>query len=199
MARLMRLACNLDIQVKIMTPGELTREKPAAIHLTGTTAFTPSDADIKSIRDYLNGGGTLLADAAGMSPDFNNSFAKLCTKLYPKTPLAPVAANSVIYGGSEAAAKPILAVRYRPFYMLAHGIITNPHLQGLRLSPNSRYLILYSEEDLTSGLLGTNTWAISGYTPESARALVRNMLIYALRRAPASATHPANQAATQSH
>jgi hypothetical protein len=196
MARLMRLACNVEMQVRIMTPGELAKEKPAAIHFTGTTAFTPSEADVKSIGDYLNGGGTMLADAAGMSPAFNDSFVKLCNTLYPKNALAAVAANSVIYGGSEETAKPILAVRYRPFYMVSRGIITTPHLKGVRLSPNSRYVVLYSEEDLTSGLLGTNTWAILGYTPESARALTRNMLIYALNRAPASATRPARPQAS---
>jgi hypothetical protein len=38
--------------------------------------------------------------------------------------------------------------------------------------------ILYSGEDITSGLLGTNTYGILGYSPNAAANLARNLLLY---------------------
>jgi hypothetical protein len=120
----------------------------------------------------------LLADSAGMSPAFTSSFVQLTAKLYPKNALAP------------------------PIWSLKNGIPTNPRLQGIQPTKNGRYTVIFSEHDLTSGLLGTNTWPIKGYTPESAQALARNILLYTLANAPAASTHlttrpAATQAATR--
>ena len=38
--------------------------------------------------------------------------------------------------------------------------------------------ILYSPLDLTSGLLGTNTWSILGYKPAYAQSFVKNVLLW---------------------
>jgi hypothetical protein len=39
--------------------------------------------------------------------------------------------------------------------------------------------VLLSDADVTSGLLGTNTWDVLGYTPDYAQALARSLLLYA--------------------
>ncbi|MCL2648624.1 MAG: DUF4159 domain-containing protein [Phycisphaerales bacterium] len=237
MARLMRLACNIDMQSKLLTLAQIDKmpTPPIVLHLTGTTSFTLPETDVAILRAYLDKGGTLLADSGGMSPEFTQSFQKLCAQLYPNvTPMIRIPLDSPIYltdyaknatsPSDEPAGQaspptpsptpnnptqiassipslkgyPILAVRYRPSYMLERGPITTPHLQGLRLTPTSRFIIIFSEEDLTSGLLGTNTWGIMGCTSDSARALIRNMLLYVMHRVPpslAASTQPATQPA----
>jgi hypothetical protein len=40
--------------------------------------------------------------------------------------------------------------------------------------------VIYSELDLTSGFLGTNTWGIAGYEPAYAQTLVKNLLLLGL-------------------
>ena len=37
---------------------------------------------------------------------------------------------------------------------------------------------LYTHSDLTSGLLGTNTWGILGYDPKYAQTLVKNLIFW---------------------
>ncbi|MEI7767848.1 MAG: hypothetical protein WCJ97_10495, partial [Phycisphaerae bacterium] len=69
------------------------------------------------------------------------------------------------------------------------------------LTQGDKLLAIVSEDDLTSGLLGTNTWGIVGYGSETAIPLVRNMVLYAWEAsqkqnpttapAPATATAPA--------
>ena len=41
-----------------------------------------------------------------------------------------------------------------------------------------RYAILFSPLDVTSGLLGTETWGICGYEPATAEGLARDMVLY---------------------
>jgi hypothetical protein len=198
MSRLMRTVCQTDIQIKTITLADLAKsDPPPALHLTGTTAFTLSDPDIKILQNYLDKGGILLADSAGMSPAFTSSFLQLAGKLYPKNPLTPLPNNHPIYTAAGLPnAKPIHAIHYRPVWALKNGIHTDPRLQGIQPTKSGRYTILFSEQDITSGLLGTNTWSINGYTPESAQALARNMLLYALNNAPAAATQPTTRPAS---
>ena len=55
---------------------------------------------------------------------------------------------------------------------------TSPQLFGIRR--DHRWLVIFSSKDITSGLLGTNTWAIRGYAPDSAQSLACNILMYAV-------------------
>ena len=38
--------------------------------------------------------------------------------------------------------------------------------------------VLFTSLDLTSGLLGTNTWGITGYQPDYAQSLLKNLLLW---------------------
>jgi hypothetical protein len=38
--------------------------------------------------------------------------------------------------------------------------------------------VIYSSLDLTSGLLGTNTWSILGYKPAYAQSFVKNVMLW---------------------
>jgi len=38
--------------------------------------------------------------------------------------------------------------------------------------------VFYTSMDITSGLLGTNTWGIAGYEPAYAQALVKNLILW---------------------
>ena len=46
-----------------------------------------------------------------------------------------------------------------------------------------RPLIVYSPDDLTAGLVGYGGHGVRGYAPDSAYALMRNLLLYAATRA----------------
>jgi hypothetical protein len=186
MVRLMRAVCQTNVHLTTVSLGDLAKSKdpPAVLQLTGTTALDVSDAQVAELRSYLDKGGLLIADSAGMSPAFSDSFKQLCKRIYPKSALGYLPANAPVYTGTYANAKPIVSVRYRPFYAVKHQGLIVPQLQAVQPAAGERYTILFSEQDITSGLLGTNTWGINGYSPESAQALARNMLLYALNTAP---------------
>ncbi|NNM85260.1 MAG: DUF4159 domain-containing protein [Phycisphaerales bacterium] len=147
-------------------------------HITGTEKFTFSGEQVAALRHYLNSGGMLLGDAAGGSINFTNSFSHLVSMLYPGKQLDNLPAHCTIYTGKMAGGMPATHVTYRKFYIEREGIHTTPEMLGLKIK--GRWVVLFSQDDITSGLLGTNTWGISGYAPASAQALARNIICYAI-------------------
>lgn len=62
----------------------------------------------------------------------------------------------------------------------ARGRTTTPRLQSI--NKNGTHTVIFSEDDLTRGLLGTETRDVSGYTPDCAIALIRNIILYVLSK-----------------
>ena len=126
-----------------------------------------------SLKKYLADGGTLIADAAGMSSEFRTSFAALMAEVtgkadaLPPIPSTKRQAAPIVDDSGEGV--DATEVSYRRSYLLGVAKGTSPRLLGVEM--NGRYAVIYSEADITSGLLGTNTWGILGYSPESAQEL----------------------------
>ena len=74
---------------------------------------------------------------------------------------------------------PALEVEFRKFgEVTLHKKIRTAVLEGVVVDGKTR--VVFSDYDITSGFLGTNTWGIVGYAPNSAQALGRNIILYAL-------------------
>jgi hypothetical protein len=58
--------------------------------------------------------------------------------------------------------------------------IHEPAIDGIDVGGSTR--VLFSQWDITSGLLNTNTWGIVGYSPASAQALAGNMIRWVLEQ-----------------
>jgi hypothetical protein len=63
---------------------------------------------------------------------------------------------------------------YRKFSMKRLGNTQTPRLRGLTL--NNRVAVLWSGEDLSTGIVGVNVDGITGYTPTAATRIVRNII-----------------------
>ena len=151
--------------------------------MTGTSAFTLTDAQIAALRAYIHGGGMLLADAAGGKNQFTDSFVQLVVQAFPHQSLIAVPQKSSLYTGAFPGGVNIAHVQYRKFYNQQHQhVATRPQLMGIK--KNGRWIVIFSSADITCGLLGSNTWGISGYAPASAQALARNVILYAAAHRP---------------
>ena len=72
-------------------------------------------------------------------------------------------------------------VNYRRFYTDVNGFKHVPELLGIKHA--GRWVLVFSPDDITSGLLGIKTWGISGYTAKSAVGLATNVVEYAVKHA----------------
>jgi hypothetical protein len=71
---------------------------------------------------------------------------------------------------------PIKTLDRRPFAELGDNRMRP--LALLEIRSKDRPIVLFSQGDLTAGILGIKTWGIFGCTPETATALTWNSLLY---------------------
>ena len=76
------------------------------------------------------------------------------------------------------------------------GKLNEPRLRGI--TQNGRVAVFYSREDLSAGLVGEPVDGIIGYTPATATAIMRNILLYAAAggKAPPAAAKPSTKPTT---
>ena len=144
-------------------------------HMTGTDLLQLTDADKASLRKYLAGGGTLVADAAGGSSLFTKSFAEQVFPLANGDRTGRLAQENPI---TQAGPYKLDKVQYRSEYAqtLGDSEKTRPNLQAVL--KGDRPVIIFSEPDITTGLLGIPVYALKGYTPESAERVMTDILFY---------------------
>lgn len=166
----------MDVQPAKVEPAELSGAK--IIDLTGTGAFKLTEEQRKTIKDFVNGGGTLIVDAAGGSNEFADAaeaelkamFGDAATKALGE----PLAADSSVYHLPSA---DISQVRYRLFARkVLVGDLKVPRVKAISIK--GRLAVFYSREDLSAGLVGEPVNGILGYEPESATNIMRNLVLY---------------------
>jgi hypothetical protein len=161
--------------------GQLTRKYNLA-HLTGTAAFTLSEAARKELRQYVEGGGTLLMEAAGGRTEFAVAMERELNEIFGEAArkAAVLPQDHELYKVAE----PLERFSYRSFARKVLGAMSGPRLRGFQI--NGRTAVLLSSEDLSAGLMGSPVDGIAGYDPATARAVGRRVVLYATK-APAAA------------
>jgi hypothetical protein len=165
-----------NVQVVPTRIADLDVNKTPIAHMTGTTRFTLSSEETRKLADFINGGGVLLADAAGGSDAFATSFKNLMATIMPQSPLDALPPDSVVYSGAMPGGVPIKTLERRPFAELGDARMRPTALLEVRYK--NRPIVLFSQGDLTAGILGLKTWGIFGCTPEISSALTWNSILY---------------------
>ena len=170
----------IDLQISIAKLGsnQLGDGKTGAnvATLTGTSAFKLPAPARQEIKDFVDGGGTLIVDAAGGDGDFAASVEGELANIFGtdaatqlKTPLLPASAVFNLPGGI------IKDFTYRPYARGFIGSIRGPLLCAYTV--HNRPAVYYSKQDLSAGLVGSPTDGIIGYDPEVATAIMTNLVI----------------------
>ncbi len=177
------------VKLRACLPQNLHAKKTSIAHLTGTGQIDFSPMQIAALRHYLHHGGLLFVDAAGGDPVFVDSFLRLAKAVFPNHGLKKIALTSTLIRGNYPGGVPVSRVKYRKFVQAKLGNLTGPRLTGVQW--HGKWRIIFSRFDITSGLLGTNTWGIAGYTPASAVNIARDVLMYSLNKQQPLKTKPA--------
>jgi hypothetical protein len=163
----------VQVTVVEVTAANLMRVKPDLLSITGTANFRPTKELGDAIDTYVAAGGTILADAAGGRSEFTESFTQLM-----RNSLEPIPMNDPLYDLRAEGVALRDNIEYRRSWILKNGQSAQARLRGAK-SGADRYSIIFSPDDLTSGFLGTNTWGVLGYSPDTSRQIVRAVLEYA--------------------
>ncbi len=180
MAKLLLTDAGTGLDLTTMPLNKLDATRTHLAHMTGTASYTPTDEEVASIKAYLAAGGTLFIDVtgggAGNTETFIRSIQEMMKRVAPSAQPVPLAPDDVLYTGKFDGGKDCTAVEYRRMLIDLRGRKSNPGMQAYMI--DNRPAVIYSPEDITSGLLGTNTWGILGYAPDSAQALARNIVTH---------------------
>jgi hypothetical protein len=143
-------------------------------HLTGTTTvnFTPDQQ--QQLKNFVQGGGTLVIDCAGGTTEFAQSAEALLNKLYPEQMSEPLPASDPIY----TAGFPKTPIHYRHFAKSAIGNVKTPQIRVVR--SGGRNAVYYSRYDLSAGLVGEPVDGIVGYDPDSSSEIMSGIILQSL-------------------
>jgi hypothetical protein len=174
----------LDVQTIKVGEKKLFGYKIA--HVTGTGRFVLNTLARDEIKKFVEGGGTLIVDAAGGNGEFATAAETELVAIFPgsKNTLKLLPISHPLYSSGNK----IDEVEYRPFARRLLGNIHMPRLRGMEIG--NRMAVIFSGEDLSVGLVGQPVDGIVGYVPNrimvsetkprmGASELMTNILLYA--------------------
>ncbi len=164
---------------------------PMAV-LTGTVRYDFTDSEVTAARNYVDAGGVLVIDACGGQAPFARSVeTTLIARAFPSSKLLPLADNHPALIASRPGASDLQKPLYRLYAVEQVGRLP---LLGFSFG---RGRVVYSRLDLTTGLLGTQSWGILGFDPAYAQALMKNLVLWSTARSTAQSQLPMREAIHQ--
>ena len=183
----------IGLQIETAKPTADTLKDAAVAHLTGTSKFQFTPAERAAIKSFVEQGGTLVIDAAGGSGEFATAaeaelaavFGAAAVKPSLKQPL-PL--KHLLFNWPE---KQIKGVAYRRTAReTLVGDLKTPRLCGIKAGGGDRIGVFYSREDLSTGMVGHAVYGVIGYSPATATAVMRNIVLYAANQGNPAAADP---------
>jgi hypothetical protein len=152
------------------------------LYMHGRGAFTLGNDEIKNLRNDLEYGGMLFADACCGNQAFDASFRLLAHSLFPAAKLEQIPLNDDLYS-AEANGEAITQVRCRTQPAAAGNAgeyrLVPPYLEGVKLG--SRWVIIYSKYDIGCALEKHQSSDCLGHDHASALRLGRAAVMNAYR------------------
>ncbi|MFW5839093.1 MAG: DUF4159 domain-containing protein [Planctomycetota bacterium] len=173
-----RLAERTGVALELPDPIEITdlpKSGAKLAVLTGTGKFNLTDEQVAAIKTFLAGGGKILIDAAGGDSDFAQA-ADTLIRRFSDSPF--VTANILPAGHAvyNLGQWKLTDITFRGTARRKFHNVTTPQLLGM---PMMNTNIFISRDDITAALLGYECFDVSGYHPDSAYRLARNLVFHA--------------------
>ena len=151
--------------------------------MQGRQAFAIARNEQERLRDYLNQGGVLFADACCGMPAFDGSFRDLMAQVFPANPLKRIPPDHELF--TSKIGQDLKTVKRRERDLDAPGAALSvsvrdvePFLEGIEV--NGRYVVVYSKYDISCALQRQSSVACTGYLHEDAVKIGVNVILYAL-------------------
>ena len=144
------------------------------LYLTGHFDFQWSEAAVARLRNYLQAGGMLLADACCGRLAFDAAFRRELSKVLPGEHLQQLPPDHPLYHVHYDVER----VQYTPRTYEDFGQLSGPTLEGMTL--DGRLAVVYSRFDLGNGWEQFPHPYSYGLAAEPALELGTNVLVYAV-------------------
>jgi hypothetical protein len=148
-------------------------------HLTGTTAFKLDAAQRKELADFTAAGGTLIVDAAGGSSEFADSAEAELAAIFGGSPQDIGTVLPPTHPLYRMPGATIAGFGWRLYARNRLGPLHGPLVRAIE--EGDRATLFYSRQDLSAGMVGQSVDGIVGYSPATATAIMRNIVLYCAR------------------
>ena len=155
------------------------------VFMHGRQAFAFDASRRERIGQFLERGGTLLADSVCASTAFTAAFRQEIAQILPGKPLEEIPADDPIFTAGEYGGYDIREVTLRepaggdgPLGVRKRQ--TTPRLEGIRLG--DRWAVIFSPYDLSCALEKQNSMECSGYGRDDAEKIALNIVLYSLHQ-----------------
>ncbi len=170
----------LEVQVSDESLSKIGDSDAKVVHLAGIGDYKLTPDEREAIKRYVAAGGLMVVESVGGKGAFANSIEKQLTEVLGKNalPLETQLSEKMLTGSGITGAYNVVSVEYRRYSVFkTHNIGTAPSL--FAFYQNNRPAVVISRDDLTLGLLDVRHWGILGFTPESARQIMTNIVLFA--------------------
>jgi len=160
---------------------------PALLHMVGINEVKLEDAERKAVNDYIASGGTVLIENLGGTGKFVESIRDQMADDFARVggeDKVGTRADIITGRNLPEGAKNNRRVVYRRMVLERSNPDTQAMLRGYAKA--DRYPVLNSYEDISLGMLGVKQYGINGYSVDSARDLMLNVLLEAEKVHPGS-------------
>ncbi len=157
-------------------PDKLLESKARVALLTGTGELRLTLSQRDALKKFVDDGGTLVVDTAGGDTQFARTAERVLQETFGRRALRPLRSSTGLLNlkGNE-----IKEAHFRGQAVKIFG--PKDGIQLRVVMDGRREAVLFSREDITAGLVGYDSHTVSGYTPETARSIMRNVLLSASR------------------
>lgn len=157
---------------------ELAAADPALVHMMGVNAVSLTEAERAAVKAYVDSGGTILIETLGGIGGFASSLRDQLSSLFPGVEDKVSSRSDIITGRNlPEGSKSNRRVIFRRMVIERSNPDGRLTLRGWE--KEKRYPVLLSYEDLSLGMLGIKQYGINGYSVQSSRDLMINILLEA--------------------
>ncbi len=155
------------------------------VFMHGRQGFSFDPQRRQRIRQFLERGGTLLADSVCASPGFAAAFREEIAAILPEARLEEIPANDPIFTKGEYGGYDVRTVTIRE-PAGGDGPLTTrkrevpPKLEGIQIG--DRWAVIFSPYDLSCALEKQNSLECTGYGRDDAEKIALNILLYSLNQ-----------------
>ena len=177
------LGIRVDDHPDLVDPAEARLFDYHLVFMHGRQAFSFDGPRREKLRQFLERGGTLLADSVCASTAFTAAFRAEIAALLPENKLEEIPADDPIFTRSEYGGYDIRTVTLREPSggdgpMASRKRQVPPKLEGIRLG--DRWAVVFSPYDLSCALEKQNSLECTGYSRDDAEKIALNILLYSL-------------------
>jgi len=155
------------------------------VFMHGRQGFAFDAPRRQRLREFLERGGTLLADSVCASPTFTAAFRTEMAAILPEAKLEEIPANDPLYSKGEYGGYDVRTVTLREPAggdgpLTARKRQVPPKLEGVRIG--DRWAVIFSPYDLSCALEKQNSMECTGYGRDDAEKIALNVLLYSLNQ-----------------